>query len=89
MALVLRKDDDLRVPALAAEEKAWAKKLDALLAKMPERLKLIEVDDTLVLVDREAAADRESGTGFAAVREAGAVLAELTGGILKISGMTW
>jgi hypothetical protein len=89
MALILADEDDLRVAALTAEEKTWAKKMDALLARMPERLKLIEVDDGLVLVDREALGATESGSGFGAVRHAGAVLADLTSGTLKISGMTY
>ena len=46
MALIL--EDDTLVPELTADERAWAKKLDALLGKMPQRLKLIEVDDSLV-----------------------------------------
>lgn len=87
MAVILSDDDDLQVPALTADELAWAKKLDTLLAKMPKRLKLIEVDDTLALVDAERATQADEG-GFGAVRDAGAVLADLTGGVMKISGMT-
>lgn len=87
MAVILSDDDDLKVPALTADELAWAKKLDALLGKMPKRLKLIEVDDTLALVDAEGATQADEG-GFGAVRDAGAVLADLTGGVMKISGMT-
>ncbi|WP_158906789.1 hypothetical protein [Burkholderia sp. L27(2015)] len=86
MALILVDEDDVRVAALSADEKAWAKKLDALLAKMPERLKLVEIDDSVMLIDREAAEGSEGG--FGVLREAGAVLADLTGGVMKISGMT-
>ncbi|WP_425953066.1 hypothetical protein [Ralstonia pseudosolanacearum] len=87
MSVILTDGDDIQVPALTATELAWAKKLDALLEKMPARLKLIEVDDSLNLVDREAARHACDG-GFDAMRDAGAVLADLTGGTMKISGMT-
>jgi hypothetical protein len=85
MALIL--EDDVSVSPLTTEEKAWAKKLDALLGKMPERLKLVEVDDSLVLVDR-GAVEATSESGIGAVRGAGGVLATLTNGVLKITGMT-
>lgn len=88
MALILADEDDLQVAPLTTDEKAWAKKLDALLAKMPARLKLVEVDDTLVLVDLSGLKRVDDDSGFGAVRAAGAVLADLTGGIMKISGMT-
>ncbi len=78
MAVILSDGDNLQVPALTADELAWAKKLDALLAKMPKRLKLIEVDDTLALVDAEGATQADEG-GFGAVRDAGAVLADPDG----------
>jgi hypothetical protein len=89
MALVLTDEDDVRVAMLTVDEIAWAKRLDGLLAKMPARLKLVEVDDRLVLVDRDRLEAAESGSGFGAVRAAGAVLADLTGGTLKISGMSY
>lgn len=81
--------DGIQVAPLNKEELAWAKKLDALLGRMPARLKLIEVDDSLNLVDADAlrAAGQDSN-GFGAVRDAGAVLACLSNGTLKISGMT-
>ncbi|HIH2744965.1 TPA: hypothetical protein ACYLN4_000631 [Burkholderia lata] len=88
MALILANEDDLQVEPLTIDEKVWAKKLDALLAKMPARLKLVEVDDTLVLVDLSGLKRVDDDSGFDVVRAAGAVLGDLTGGLMKISGMT-
>ncbi|WP_186214710.1 hypothetical protein [Burkholderia gladioli] len=88
MALILADEGGLQVEPLTADERAWARKLDTLLAKMPARLKLIEVDDTLVLVDQAGLKSVDDDSGFGAVRAAGAVLANLTGGVMKISGMT-
>lgn len=91
MTVSLEHEDDLQVPPLSAEELAWAKKLDALLGKMPARLKLIEVDDSLQLVDTaaaESALTTSRNGAFGALRDAGVVLADIGNGLLKISGMS-
>lgn len=87
MGLILEDEDDIQVTPLSAEELAWVKKLDSLFGKMPKRLKLIEVDDSLKLVDR--AALLETDGGFGSVERAGAVLADLKNGFLNVSGMTY
>lgn len=87
MTLRLEDEDDIQVAPLSAEELAWARKLDLLLGKIPKRLKLIEVDDSLKLVDR--AALLETDGGFGSVERAGAVLADLRNGFLNVSSMTF
>lgn len=92
MSVMLEDEDELQVTPLSVDELAWVKRLDALLGKMPARLKLIEVDDRLKLVDRDAATaalDAAMNGSFGALRDAGVVLADIGNGTLKISGMTY
>lgn len=91
MAVQVKDEDELQAPPLTAEELAWAKKLDAVLGKMPSRLKLIEVDDVLYVVDKsaaETALDASRNGAFGALRDAGVVLADIGNGTLKIAGMS-
>lgn len=83
--------DEISASPLNAEELAWAKKLDALFGKMPARLLLIEVDDTLVLVDRNATSSASKGRCecvFSDLEKYGVVLAEISNALLKVTGMT-
>lgn len=92
MSVYLQSPEELQVPSLTAEELAWVKKLDKLLGQMPARLKLIECDDSLFVVDDDAAkaalnAEAQQG-GFQVMVEAGAVLADVGNGTMRVSGMT-
>ncbi|GBG14805.1 patatin [Novimethylophilus kurashikiensis] len=75
---------------LSPEELAWATKLDKLLGQMPPRIKLIEIDDRLKIVDKALAECAGlSGGGYGQIVKAGAELADLTNGMFQISGMTF
>lgn len=82
MAVVI--DPSAREP-LTSEELTWAKKLDKLLGQMPSRLKIVEVDDQLMLID-SGINPFESGVG--PLEDAGGFLAMLTNGTMKITSMT-
>ena len=87
MSVTLRDEEDLHVSPLSAAELNWVKKLDALMGKMPNRLKLIEVDDNLMVVDADAASEADGG--FGALQDGGIVLADIGNATLKIAGMTF
>ena len=87
MSVTLRDEESLHVLPLSAAELDWAKKLDALMGKMPKRLKLIEIDDNLMVVDAEAASKADGG--FGSLEDGSMVLADIGNAAMKISGMTF
>jgi len=85
MAFIQEDEDALRVTPLSVDERTWAMALDALFAKMPLRLMLIEVDHSAMLVDRDTW-DKHKGS-FAATHEARAVFGTCTNATLRLAHM--
>lgn len=79
-------DDDLQVAPLSNSEKQWIEKFDALMSKMPKRLRVLEAGDGVFIYD-DSAADGTDLDGNLA-HEKGLVLAQCYGATLKINSVS-